>query len=295
MIQAMGGTIEVESQLNAGSKFSIHLKLFTAEEKQAKELNAFVEKRVLIVDDTKVNRTILKKYLEKANMMVDEADHPFKAREMIERSYDEEQPYDIVFTDYYMPDMNGVELIQNMKKDIRCNKLQFIIFTNEQNVGSEIHELKFQYVSSYLEPLRKKGIMDIVSDVFKVKKSIGEIILFSDIENCRAWFSHAISSSMPNINILKSIESINERVEQQVDIKAIFILTNNHSVSNLDWSNALHQSIPVVSIPIPSMFKHFFETTHFDPEHTLYIALQEYVFQELRGLNLFKQLQEGNQ
>jgi len=68
--------------------------------------------RVLVVDDEEVMRNLMIKILEKAGYKVATAGGGVMAKRILA-----EQPIDIVLTDVKMPDVNGFDLLREIKSD----------------------------------------------------------------------------------------------------------------------------------------------------------------------------------
>lgn len=68
--------------------------------------------RVLIVDDNDVNLSVAKGLLEPINMKVDTAISGFEAIKMVA-----DKPYDIIFMDHMMPDMDGIETANAIREE----------------------------------------------------------------------------------------------------------------------------------------------------------------------------------
>lgn len=80
---------------------------------------------VLTVDDEPLFLDLCKTYLERSGRFsVDSAESAGKALAMME-----ERPYDIVVSDFQMPDMNGIELLKVLRSG--GNTVPFIIFTGK--------------------------------------------------------------------------------------------------------------------------------------------------------------------
>src|SRR5689334_4387724 len=79
--------------------------------------------RILVVDDNVLLRTILRRVLTDAGHVVVEAEDGQRAVEVLEK----ETP-DLVITDFYMPGMNGDELVRRMRSHAhdRIKKLPII-------------------------------------------------------------------------------------------------------------------------------------------------------------------------
>ncbi|KGP77352.1 MULTISPECIES: response regulator transcription factor [Paenibacillus] len=71
-----------------------------------------VHKRILLVDDESRIRALLKKYLEKENFIVEEAD---SGGEAIRNCYINGGNYNLMVLDWLLPDMSGIEICEYIK------------------------------------------------------------------------------------------------------------------------------------------------------------------------------------
>ncbi len=125
LLELMGGSINVESELGVGTKVTVMLTFRVAQEKaanteadleKAASLKMSLEgKRVLLVEDNELNREIARDILEDEGLIVDEADDGTVAVEKMGKA----QPgdYDFVLMDIQMPHMDGykaTELIRQL-------------------------------------------------------------------------------------------------------------------------------------------------------------------------------------
>ncbi|MDI1321772.1 MAG: response regulator [Algoriphagus sp.] len=81
--------------------------------------------RVLVVDDDSLHLLILRKIFEKGNDSVVVAHNGVEALEVLEK----DSGFNIILTDIMMPFMDGVELLVNLKKSDKTNKIPIIGFT----------------------------------------------------------------------------------------------------------------------------------------------------------------------
>ncbi len=83
--------------------------------------------RVLIVDDSRAMRRIVRKYLERNGVTrIAEAGNGQSALDLARF-----QPLDLIVSDLNMPVMGGMELLKILKKDPDLKKICFIILTVE--------------------------------------------------------------------------------------------------------------------------------------------------------------------
>ncbi|HEY1716974.1 MAG TPA: PAS domain S-box protein [Verrucomicrobiae bacterium] len=113
--QEAGGFIEVESVLGEGTTFHFYLPLAREEIAHVAAPRqtplAQVKGRVLVVDDVDLVRDFAQKFLEMAGLTVFVAGSGPEALRILENTI---EPVDIMFTDYNMPGMNGIELMEQV-------------------------------------------------------------------------------------------------------------------------------------------------------------------------------------
>ena len=119
---------------------------------------------ILIVDDSTPMRAVIKKIIKASGFDVGEFFEAVNGREALKVL--NEEWLDLVLTDYNMPDMNGLELIEEMKKDETLKSMPVIMVTTE---GSKERVEKFL----------AKGIAGYIKKPFtpeQIKQKLREII-----------------------------------------------------------------------------------------------------------------------
>ncbi len=113
--ELMGGSIWAESEPGQGSTFHVTIQADqvdapdrTLSDREDPEL---IGKRVLIVDDNRNNRLVLKLQTERWGMLARETSSPAVALDWIAQG----DPFDVALVDYQMPDMDGVGLARAIR------------------------------------------------------------------------------------------------------------------------------------------------------------------------------------
>lgn len=162
LIDAMGGKIEVESEVGVGSKFTIIIpheistsKENIKEESKTEVINTNEELdipniNILAVDDNKTNLLVFKGLLKKTNAKIDTS---LKGSEAIELF--KSNNYDIVFLDHMMPEMDGIEVlkkIRELEKD-KEKKTPVIVLTANAMEGSKEEYLSYGFNDYLSKPV----------------------------------------------------------------------------------------------------------------------------------------------
>ena len=116
MVELMNGTIECQSEVGKGTKFTIVLDIPVAE-KQPEEMR-LDGISVLIADDDPILLDTAAETLESLGAAAERAKSGLEALEMIRRRHSGEKDYDVLILDWKMPDMNGLETIRRIREEV---------------------------------------------------------------------------------------------------------------------------------------------------------------------------------
>lgn len=123
LLSLLNSEIDLESDLGKGSKFSFELKFEAPETKQVEKstpsapvqeeiTNDIMEdKKILVVEDNKINQMITRKILEKNKVICDVADNGTTAIEKVKNN-----DFDLILMDIHMPGISGIEATIEIRK-----------------------------------------------------------------------------------------------------------------------------------------------------------------------------------
>lgn len=122
VVDAMGATMEIQSKLGEGSKFTIYLKMKIDQESKhaiCKDEDGTISfdatgKKILVVEDNEINMEIIKAILERTNAKVVCAWSAEEAIEFVEN--EDKEFFDLILMDIQLPGMDGYCAARN----IRC-------------------------------------------------------------------------------------------------------------------------------------------------------------------------------
>ncbi len=104
--------------------------------------------KILIVDDSLPMRGVIKKTIKASGFSM--ADYEEAADGVEALKVLKEKWVDIVITDYNMPNMNGIELIEAMKKDDTLNSIPIIVITTEGS-STKVEEFTSKGATGYIK------------------------------------------------------------------------------------------------------------------------------------------------
>ena len=119
IIDLMGGTIDIQSELGKGSVFTVDL-IFSVPLDENDD-NFFADHeitRVLVGDDEIDITENIQSILSDAGLECDAAIGGLESVDKATRAYEDNNSYDVIILDWKMPDMDGVECVRRIRKEI---------------------------------------------------------------------------------------------------------------------------------------------------------------------------------
>ena len=193
LAETMGGEIDVQSELGKGSTFTVRIpgveckveseKLKVESVKPMAELSALNSQHstlpsrshshVLVVDDSPVNRKVLTAFLKRAGIeRIDQAGDGVEALEKLDSALKSGEPHDFVLSDYWMPNMNGLELIERIRADARFSSLHVVAVTADTECRKDDRSSLFSGI--LLKPVTYDQIAEAMGGELDAESEVGK-------------------------------------------------------------------------------------------------------------------------
>jgi len=243
-----GGTITVKSKPGEGSTFTVTLPFkktetrsdISAEESRISEESNDVI-RILVAEDVTLNQLLMKTVLTSFGFEFDIASNGRKAVEQLQK-----KRYDVVLMDLHMPEMNGYQATEHIRKVLR-SKVPIIALTADVS-------------SADVERSRSVGMNDYLSKPIDEKLLFSKILKFVDKPLKQG--ANEQEQQQParekviNPEVLKQQSRGNSQMARQLALTfmsetPMLINTIKQSINNMDWEalgNAAHALIPTLSV-----------------------------------------------
>lgn len=174
LVELMGGTISVESELGKGTSFTavIPQEIRSVEpcgnfsmgpngDRRVANRNESFDAigKILVVDDVAINLRVFAVLLSNTDITVDTAISGQEALEKIKRN-----KYDLIFIDHLMPGMDGIELKESIEKlENNPNKdTPLIMQTANAVVGAKEEYERIGFVDYIAKPIKEEELRNII-------------------------------------------------------------------------------------------------------------------------------------
>ena len=129
-------------------------------------------KSILVVDDEHANRLLLTQIMETAGYSVDTAKDGFEGLEKLRK-----KQYDLMLLDIWMPRMNGLELLAQLRTELSQPKVIVMTADNTpETLLKAVREQAYQYMA---KPFHQKELEEMVKSVLSAKRGPAPIEVIS--------------------------------------------------------------------------------------------------------------------
>ncbi len=232
LVQSLGGTIDVTSKKNVGSCFTVILPitlellkerkvnfiviesstteteehLFDIEVIESNDDNEVVfenEKKVLLlVEDNDELRTYIKEVVVNEFNIIEAVDGKIGIEKAIEFTPD------IILSDVMMPKVDGLELLQQLKKDIRTSHIPIIILTAKTNEADKLKGLGYEADDYLTKPFNQTELLLRLKNRIAAQVKTQKRMEAFSIQNLK-------NTDLPSIED-KFLQSIKQQIENHL-------------------------------------------------------------------------------
>lgn len=117
------------------------------------------DSRILVIDDFETMRQLMRNaFIDLGYFNIDDAINGVEASVLIKKAFHENDPYQLIFCDWNMPEMNGLELLMNLQNDYLLKGAPFIMVTAENEKNQVINAINAGVDDYIVKPLNPKTL-----------------------------------------------------------------------------------------------------------------------------------------
>lgn len=171
LVEAMGGTLGVESEAGVGSKFFFRIPIMFAENAERRDVFEGIDPRtirILVVDDNETICETLKLALQKLRFNVDTATSGEDAIEQYKTALPK-RPYSALLVDWKMEGIDGLETIKQIRlleeHTVSAPAISMISASDMSEIKDELVDLGVEYMLQ--KPINTSFLVDALMAIFK--------------------------------------------------------------------------------------------------------------------------------
>ena len=170
LVDLMHGKIVVQSVYGKGSRFTVAVDQRIVNKKVVQQVEIKEEftdltgKKILVVDDNKLNLKVASKLLEKYHATISTSDSGFEAIERINNG----ETYDLILMDDMMPKMSGTETLQKLKQ-IPNFHIPVVALTANAIAGMREKYIQLGFNDYLSKPIEKQELNKVLQNLMVEK------------------------------------------------------------------------------------------------------------------------------
>ena len=171
IVNMMNGTIEVESEIGKGTRFTVTLDL-TQQKTGLEPDTGFARYTILVADDDRENAENLCRLVRELGMKSDCAFSGKETLDKIRSARKTEKKYDAIILDWTMFDMNGAKIANAIHDEMPENAPAIIVSTDDwMEIGQEAKQAG---IDAFLPgPLFKSRLASVIQTALRQRKEAG--------------------------------------------------------------------------------------------------------------------------
>jgi CheY-like chemotaxis protein/HPt (histidine-containing phosphotransfer) domain-containing protein len=276
LIELMGGEISVHSKKGIGSEFYFNVPFgYERDQLLLKNKLKLNKLKVMVVDDSITAAEILRSYL---SMHMSDITIVESGEEAVKEYLDAKCGYDLIFMDWKMPGLTGLEAAKIIINYDEANKTKIVLVTAylRNQVMTGLMELKIE--SLLYKPVIPRKLCDILKTIYKIEADetceniIEGVIQDTNIYNNESYRGKkllVVEDNLLNQQVLYEIlesrgfhvdlakdglEAVKMVKSQGADTYSLIIMDlhmpnmNGYEATKLIYSDAFYRKIPIIAL-----------------------------------------------
>ncbi|KLN66590.1 hybrid sensor histidine kinase/response regulator [Vibrio sp. VPAP30] len=253
LVELMGGEIRVDSTPNLGSCFSFSVLVSYDDSNQDKYLivpDTLHSVKALAVDDNEHALLIMEDMLDVLPQKPKLVDSGITALKELKRASEDGEPYNLVFMDWKMPELSGIEATQMIRQQISAEhqpKMVIVTAYDKDDISEQFDDLD---IAGFLsKPIGQSFLFDLLVDLFAPNRSTAK----SHIKSRNSKYESSF-------NGLKALLVEDNEINQQIAVelmedKAIQVTVANNGLEALETleKGESHFDIILMDLQMPIM------------------------------------------
>ncbi|MCB0169391.1 MAG: response regulator [Anaerolineae bacterium] len=201
--EMMGGTVWVESNEGQGSTFFFSITVQASNNQNRPDYSnktQLVSKRLLIVDDNETNRRVLEYQAKSWGMATQSVASGPEALDLFKQNH----KFDLAILDMQMPDMDGITLSREIRKQQSATSIPLILLTSLSH--KEIDQNSGQFAAYLTKPIKTSQLYRVLVDVVTNRAKTTHRTQFS------SKFKTKIGQEHPIKILLAEDNAVNQKV-----------------------------------------------------------------------------------
>jgi len=123
-----------------------------------------MQRKILVVDDSESIRELISNTLEEAGYVVSRG---VNGRDGVDKLKEMDESMDLIITDLFMPEMDGIDLIRHVRKMEDYKYTPILMLTTESHIDKKMEGKKAGVTGWLVKPFDEERLLKIVRKILR--------------------------------------------------------------------------------------------------------------------------------